>query len=506
MPALLGIDLGTSGLKAAVFDLEGTLLGLGRANNPTLPGPVGWAEQDPRAWWAGCCRAVREALAQAGSAAAGVAAVGVCGFHHCPVFLDGEGEPVRPTLVTHDSRLAESLEDLRCGGVLERVAALSGSPVTRGHFPPIYHLVRTREAGVLERTRWILLAKDYLRFRLTGQIATEVCDASGTHLVAMPEENWNEALCSLLRVPRDKLPEISRPEQVAGVVTAEAARATGLRPGIPVVYGGGDSHCALVGLGVTGSAETGLLLGTNSTLRASFAGPVKPLEQVVWIQQHVVPGRYTASASSMAGSSALAWFRELCFAGEEETPATYRALESMAEAIVPGCDGLYFHPYLFGERSPFDNPEARGAFLGLRHWHRREHLVRSILEGVAFAVADCLDALREVARSRGEELGVLRTGQSGGSRLPVWVQIIADALDQAIEVVGVDEPGCLGAALLAGTGAGLYGDVAAAIRRAVQVAGCARPDGATAAFYREQRRVWNDLYGALEGRLYQRRQ
>lgn len=498
----MGIDLGTSGLKAAVFDLDGYLLGLGRAPSHYLPGPPGWAEQEPQAWWAGCCRAVQEALAQAGSATDDVAAVGVCGFHHCPVFVDAAGEPVRPTIVTHDTRLGKSLEGLRRSGVLERVAALSGSRVTTGHLPTIYSLVQTLDPGAIDATRWILLAKDYLRFRLTGRIGTELCDATGTHLVAMPEEDWSDDLCSLLHLRRDALPQIHRSDEVAGTITAAASHATGLRAGTPVVYGGGDSHCALLGLGVTGSAEAGLLLGTNSTLRASFAGLVRPAEQAVWIQQHVVPGRFTASASPMAGSSALNWFKDACCLDLSDGPAAYRTLESLAAGVAAGCDGLLFHPYLFGERSPFHNPEARAAFLGIRHWHSRGHLVRSIMEGVAFAIGNCFDALRDIARARDEELTVIRAGQSGGTRLALWRQIIADALEQPLEVVQVDEPGCLGAALLAGVGAGIYEDIPSAVRRTVRVMAPSLPDAATAALYRERRATFNDVYQALEARLY----
>ena len=502
MRHLLGIDLGTSGLKAAVFDLDGTLLGLGRATSKYAAGPAGWAEQDPRMWWAGCCEAVQMALAHAKVKAGDVGAVGVCGFHHCPVFLDDKGSPVRPTIVTHDGRLGESLADLERSGVLEDVVRISGSRVMTGHFPPIYHLVRSHDPQALERTRWILLAKDYLRFQLTGQIGTELCDATGTNLIAMPEQDWSAALCSLLQVPQHKLPQIGRSSQLAGHVTREAARATGLEPGIPVVYGGGDSHCALVGLGVIGSGEAGLLLGSNSTLRASFDGPVKAQQQMVWVQQHVAPGRFTVSASSKAGSSVLSWFRKVCFEDEQEGSTIYDELESLAASASAGCDGLLFHPYLFGERSPFYNPEARGAFLGIRHWHGKEHLVRSIMEGVAFSIANCMDAIQVIAHKRGEQVSVLRTGKSGGSQLSVWRQIIADALDQALEVADVKEPGCLGAALLAGVGIGCYEALESAIQGTVRVTTRSTPDPTRAALYRDLRSTFNKTYHVLESQLY----
>ena len=416
------------------------------------------------------------ALTQAKVEASTVVAVGVCGFHHCPVFLDAGGDPVRPTIVTHDARLGESLSDLEQSGVLEDVVRISGSRVMTGHFPPIFHLVRTRDPRALERARWILLAKDYLRFLLTGQIGTELCDATGTNLIAMPEQDWSADICSLLQVPRHKLPEIGRSSKLAGHVTLEAAGATGLEPGTPVVYGGGDSHCALVGLGVIGSGEAGLLLGSNSTLRASFDGPIKPLQQMVWVQQHVAPGSFTVSASSMAGSSVLSWFRGVCFEDEPKSAAAYRHLESLATSAPAGCDGLLFHPYLFGERSPFYNPEARGAFLGIRHWHGKEHLVRSVMEGVAFSIANCMDAVQAVAHTRGARVNLLRTGKSGGSQLSVWRQIITDALDHDLEVAEVEEPGCLGAALLAGVGVGLYEDLISAIQQTVQLTTRSSPE------------------------------
>jgi xylulokinase len=503
MRLLLGIDLGTSGLKAAIFDLDGTLLGLGRATNQYVAGPAGWAQQNPRTWWAGCCKAVQAAVAQAAANAAEVTAVGVCGFHHCPVLLDAEGAPVRPTIVTHDSRLGDSLADLDRSGILEEVVRISGSRVMTGHFPPIYYLVWKQDSVGLENTRWILLAKDYLRFRLTGQIGTELCDATGTNLIAMPEQDWCDALCSLLHVPRHKLPEIGRSSQVAGYITAEAAQATGLRSGTPVVYGGGDSHCALVGLGVVGSGEAGLLLGTNSTLRASFDWPVKPSEHVVWIQQHVVADRFTVSASSMAGSSVLSWLKDMCLGSSPEGTVTYLDLESMAASVPPGCDGLLFHPYLFGERSPFYNPEARGAFLGIRHWHGRGYFVRSVMEGVAYAIANCFGAIQDIARERNEAVKTIRIGESGGGRLALWRQIVTDVLGCSLEVVRVEEPGCLGAALLAGVGVGEYQDVQDAIRRTVSVASRTSPDSGSSDLYQERRSAFNATYRAIETILYE---
>jgi xylulokinase len=504
MRLLLGIDLGTTGLKATVFDLDGSPLGRGFAANRYLDGPPGWAEQDPRDWWAGCCQAVGTALAQCGVDPAHVAGVAVCGFHHCPVFLNDQGDPTRPSIVTHDSRLGASLADLERSGVLEDVVRTSGSQVVTGHFPPIYHHVWNHDRQALDDTRWILLAKDYLRYKLTGKIGTEICDATGTHLVAMPDQDWSATLCELLRVPREKLPAIGASRQVCGEVTPEAAQATGLQAGTPVVCGGGDSHCAMVGLGVTGEAQAALLLGTNSTLRASFGGFIQRPEASVWIQQHVVPDRYTVSASSMAGSSALSWFKELCFdpSHAQDEADLYRQIDSLAAGIEPGCDGLLFHPYLYGERSPFYNPAARGSFLAIAHWHGRGHFVRSVMEGISLAIANCLEPVRAIAGSRGESIGAIRTGQSGGSRLSSWRQILADVLELPLEIVVAEEPGCWGAAVLAGVGVGAYDDIDSAVERSLQIAAVIDPKPSNSALYRQQRDLYNRSYTALEAILY----
>lgn len=505
MKYLLGIDLGTTGLKASLFNVDGALLGKGYAPNSYLPGHQGWAEQDPRAWWTGCCDAIHAALAESRISSEDIAGISVCGFHHCPVFLDQDAEPARPTIITHDNRLAESLEELVQQGIATDIARTSGSIVTTGHFPPIYHYLFQHERQTLDRTRWILLAKDYLRFKLTGKIGTEICDATGTHLIAMPEQQWSSSICTLLHVPQEKLPEIGVSSGIAGEISAQAARETGLRAGTPVAYGGGDSHCALLGLGVIGSAEVGMLLGTNSTLRASFQGVVRSSgDYIVWKQQHVVPGRFTASASSMAGSSVLSWFKEnFCteFDGKDEFQA-YQELEALADAIKPGCDGLLFHPYLYGERSPFYNPQARGSFLAATYWHTKGHFVRSVMEGVAFCIANCFDVLQEIARQRNEEIRTIRTRAGGGSST-LWNQIIADALVLPIEVMQVGEPGCLGAAMLAGVGVGVYEDIQDAVRHAVHACSRTPPDTMNAATYKERRMIFNKAFQALEPILYQ---
>lgn len=248
-----------------------------------------------------------------------------------------------------------------------------------------------------------------------------------------------------------------------------------------------------------------MLLGTNSTLRASFQGFIPSSgDYIVWKQQHVVPGRFTASASSMAGSSVLSWFKgHFCkeFNGKDEVQA-YQELEASADAIKPGCDGLLFHPYLYGERSPFYNPNARGSFLAVAYWHTKGHFVRSVMEGVAFCLANCFDVLQDIASQRNESIQTLRIGASGGGQSTLWKQIISDALALPIDSMQAEEPGCLGAALLAGVGVGIYQDIQEAVQRAVHLYSRTLPDTTSTEMYKERRTVFNKTFQVLEPLLY----
>jgi xylulokinase len=283
---------------------------------------------------------------------------------------------------------------------------------------------------------------------------------------------------------------------VAGETTSEVARATGLPAGIPVVYGGGDSHCALLGLGGIHAGDSVLLLGTNSTLRTVFQTFVAHPAVKLWVQRHVVPGRYTVSASSMAGASVLKWFIQTFL--HERTPAsgTFQEWEQAAAAVPLGSAGLVFLPYIHGERCPFYDPSASGAFVGMRHGHKTEHFVRSIIEGVAVNIANCLDLIQVCAQAQGVHIQSLRLG-GGGSRGTLWHQAISDCLNLPLEVMNTEEAGTLGAALLAGIGAGIYRDAEAAVSSSIRRRYSVEPDPEKHGFYLELK----DRFNALQRKL-----
>ncbi|HIJ64896.1 MAG TPA: hypothetical protein HPP77_03015 [Candidatus Hydrogenedentes bacterium] len=489
---LIGIDIGTSGLKVSAFDEAGTLLA--QAYRPTeyLPLQAGHMEQSPEQWRDAMFSALQEILAGPSVAPDAVAGIGLCGFHHCPAFLQEDGRSSRPAILMHDPRLPASRDDLAAAGILDAVEQRTQSMVSAGHFPPIFHYVLQHDANAIARTRWILLAKDYLRFALTGEVATEICDATGTNLIEPGSADWSEELCRILSVPISALPAIKSPTEVAGEVTRAAAKATGLVAGTPVVYGGGDSHCALLGMGCVENGDTGLLLGTNSTLRTVFDAFVAHPEIKLWVQHHVVPEHYTVSASSMAGASVMNWFRQNLYVSDSQPP-TFEEVEADAARIPVGSGGLVFLPYLYGERCPFYDPQASAAFAGIKHWHRPGHFARSVIEGVALNIANCFALIQDCAGVHNARIDRLRFA-GGGSRSSLWHQVISDCLGRPIQVMNTTEAGTLGAALLAGVGIGVYTDCRAAAAAAVTEGHTIEPIEEHHAVYAELRENTNELY------------
>lgn len=489
---LLGIDIGTSGLKVCVFDQNGNLLAGAYRASDYLPLPAGQAEQSAEQWWRNLCSAIKEVLTRPNISTKDIKGIGVCGFHHCPIFLKEDGQSARPVMLLHDERLPQSRDELKQTEVLGKMEKLTKSMISAGHFPPIFYYIAQNDPAGLARTRWIVLAKDYLRFKLTGNIGAEICDATGLNLIKAGQSKWSQQLCEILSVPKEVLPSIASPADIAGAVTKSAATRTGLRAGTPVVYGGGDSHCALLGLGCIENSHTGLLLGTNSTLRTVFNKFIYHPQLKLWGQHHVVPGHYTISASSMAGASVLNWFKKNFFAGRMADN-----IEQTAGNVPVGSAGLMFLPYIYGERCPFYNPQASGAFTGIKYWHKTEHFLRSIIEAVALNIANCLDLITQCADSNNTVIDHLRLG-GGGSKMTLWHQVISDCLNKPVRIMNTREAGTLGAALLAGIGTGLYANYSEAVEAAVRVQRVMEPNRNNHMIYRQLKDKLNDLYRRIQ--------
>jgi xylulokinase len=385
--------------------------------------------------------------------------IACCGFHHVPVFLDANGEPAMPVIMMHDSELPAFRQILSSDGRLDRFHRMTRSLVSSAHLPSIAEAARRSFAAQWASVRHVLLSKDYLRYKLTGTIETEICDATGTNLVSYGEEHWSVELAADIGIDGSWLPPIAKPTGIAGELLPEPAAELGLSAGIPVFYGGGDSHCALLGLGCVDDGTSAILLGTNCTLRAVFDDEAYDPQVRLWRQRHVVPQRWTMSASSLAGASVLQWTRRLFRCDEEPRQ------QGCDPADTACSQGLYFLPFIHGERCPFHRPEAAGVLLGLRAVHTPTQALAAAREGVCFNLRTCWDVMETIYRqAKGRPLKDVRLA-GGGSQDAVWVQLIAEVLDREVQCVPNGFVGCLGAAMLAAVGTGVFADCAEAARR-----------------------------------------
>jgi xylulokinase len=451
MTVLLGVDAGSSGAKAVAFDVEGRILARASATYPTNRPRPGWAEQDPEDWYRGCCAAIREALSAGTFAAADVAAVSFCGPAHNVALLDADGGAVRPTL--HWS-------DLRSAPQSDRIEAERGDAVfstTGQRCNPVWTLpqlawLRENEPEALRRLRRILVTKDYVRFRFTGEFLTDPYDAVGTMLCTLEDARWSTELLDLAGLGADAVPRVVPSTASAGVVGAVAAADSGLRAGTPVAVGSGDSPVEAFGAGALEPGACIVKIGTSACVNLVTSRPRPDRRCLTY--PHLAPGRGFSITATNAGTATLQWLRDAFFPGRP-----FEDVVAMAATVPPGAEGLVFHPYLAGERTPHWDPRRRADFAGINARHTAAHFVRAALEGVAFSIRECA----AVVSSLGEPVRH-RVLLGGGSRSPLWARMAADAIGEPLELPEVDDA-AFGAALLAGTHAGVYRDLSHAAAR-----------------------------------------
>jgi xylulokinase len=485
-------DLGTTGDKASLHDDGGRLVAAVTVAYPTRFDHGGVAEQNPEDWWRAVCEATRKLLANTGTAAGDVRAVGFSGQMMGAVLLDGAHRPVRPALIWADHRSAA-----QCGRLVAAVGMERGYGLTGHRLNPTYSLskvmwVRDAEPEVFARVAHVCLAKDFVVHRLTGVLVTDPSDASSTNAYDQRRGAWSAELSAAAELPADLFPEIVPSTTVVGGVTAGAAAETGLRPGTPVVLGGGDGPLAAVGAGVIGPDDGAYAyLGSSSWISLAADRPLLDPAMRTMTFDHVVPGRYVPTATMQAGGGSLHWVTDLLAPGGD--PDRFRKLVGEAATVSAAEEGLYFLPHLLGERSPYWNPAARGALVGLARHHGAPHVVRAVLEGVAFNLATCVAAFRESGAPVDHVDAI-----GGGAASDVWLQILADVWGATIARRSiVEEANSLGAAVTAGVGAGLLDDFAVASSLA-RVTGEFVPDPERHDAYRHGHELFLDAYGRLE--------
>lgn len=484
MKTLIGLDVGTSGVKGIALREDGTVAASATREYPLITPRPGWAEQDPRAWWNGAAQVLRELTARVDSAT--VAGIGLTGQMHGAVFLDANGDVIRPALLWCDQRTeAEAAEISRAVGQ-EALRRITANPALTGFQAPKILWLRRHEPEHYRRIAHVLLPKDYIRFRLSGAFFSDVSDASGTSLFHVSERRWSPEVMAALDVPPGWFPPAVESSGAAGAVSAAAAGETGLPAGLPICGGAGDQAAGAVGAGIVRPGVVSSTVGTSGVVFAYAEEPWTDPQGRIHTFCHAVPGKWHVMGVILSAGGALRWLRDTL------GYADYAAMAEDARTIPPGADGLVFLPYLAGERAPHKDPHARGVFFGLTLSHTRAHMVRAVMEGVAFAHNDSFDIFRALRVPLDE---VRAAG--GGARSDLWLQIQADVTGLPHVRLGVDEGPAYGAAILAGVRAGTFADAAAATDRFLRPAACVEPDPANRDRYAAAHALYRDLYWQL---------
>ena len=497
--AVLGLDIGTTGSRAVLVDGDGHVLATATEPHEAFASPqTGWAEQHPDDWWRAARHAVRRVLSSGAAAPADVRAVGLSGQMHGAVLLDDAGVVVRPAIIWCDQRTDEQCRWLTTHVGATRLVELVSNPALTGFTLPKLLWVRDHEPSAWDRIRTVLLPKDYVRLRLTGERATDAADASGTLLFDVAHRRWSPELLELTAIEREWLPVVHEGPAITGRVTSAGAQATGLRVGTPVVAGGGDQAAGAVGMGVVGPGTVSVTIGTSGVVFAATDRPAVDALGRVHTFCHAVPDRWHVMGVTQAAGLSLRWFKETFGAGDAVNRGDlakrdpYDLLCDEAAQARPGSDGVMWAPYLMGERTPHLDPHARAALVGLSATHTRAHITRAILEGVAFSLRDSLTIVGDM----GLPATRIRLG-GGGAHSSLWRQIQADVYGQAVEVLAAEEGAAYGAALLAGVGSGVWSTVDEACDRVDRVAETVQPVPEHVAILDERYNRFRTLYRAL---------
>lgn len=489
----LGIDVGTSGTRAVIIDERGAVRAAGTEEHAAFVSPeAGWAEQDPHDWWRACGMAVRKALQQGGIGAKEIACVGFSGQMHGAVLLDEKDEVVRPALIWCDQRTEKQVQELGRGIGVERLIQLTSNPPLTNFTLTKLLWVRENEPQNWARVKHVMLPKDYVRYRLSGERAIDMADASGTLLLDVAGRRWSAEVLKQTCIDERLLPTLFESPDVCGKVSPEGAEATGLAVGTPLVAGAGDQAAGAVGMGITRAGTVSATIGTSGVVFAATDRPVLDPRGRIHTFCHAIPGRWHVMGVTQAAGLSLRWFRDRFGAGADDGRDPYDRLADEAAAIPPGSQGTMWLPYLMGERTPHCDPNARAALVGLAASYTRGHVIRAILEGVAYSLQDTFTIFGELR----VPVERIRLG-GGGARSPLWRQIQADVYGQEIELVAAEEGAAYGAAILAGVGAKGWKSVDEACDAVIQVARRVAPLPQNAVSMREGYRVYRRLYPAL---------
>lgn len=485
---VLGLDVSTTATKAVLADARGAVVGAAAVTYDfETPRPL-WCEQDPALWWDGAVQSVQTVLRRSGIDPQRVVGLGLTGQMHGLVLLDGEGRVLRPCILWNDQRTGTQCDAIRTRLGFDRLLAITGNDALTGFTAPKMLWVRDHEPEIWARVRHVLLPKDYVRWRMSGALATDVADGSGMLLMDLKARTWSDEMLSALDIAPALMPEVVEGPAVSARLSTDAAAALGLPAGLPIAGGGGDQAAQAVGVGAVREQLAAVTLGTSGVVFATTAEPRIEARGRLHAFCHSVPERWHFMGVMLSAAGSLRWFRDTLAPGRG-----FGDLTAEAAQAPPGCDGLTFLPYLTGERTPHPDPLARGAFVGLTVRHGLPHLTRAVLEGVACGLKDGFDLMDGAGLP---ELDTVRIS-GGGTQSPLWRQILADTLGRTLVTVEEGEGAAFGAAILGGVAADVWSDVDEATAHLVRETGTVTPDADRVGLMSDVHARYRDLYPAL---------
>lgn len=485
----LGIDIGTGGTRALLLDENGRIAsGFTEAHQEMRMERPLWAEQDPDDWWRAAQAAIRGVLRQAGVDGAAIKGIGFSGQMHGLVMLDAEGVVIRPSLIWCDQRSQAQVDFIHNTVGRDKVVEYTANPTVTGFTLPKLLWVRDNDPESYARLRTVLVPKDYVRYKLCGELGQDVSDASGTSIFDVAGRQWSRPMMNALGLNPAWFPPVYESAEVCGRVTQAAADATGLCPGTPMVAGAGDQAASAVGNGIVAAGVASCTLGTSGVVFAHMDQPAYDPAGRVHTFCHAVPGKWHVMGVTQGAGLSLQWFRNTLAAGVD-----YDELMAEAALAEPGSGGLFWLPYLMGERTPHLDALARGGWIGITARHQRKDLIRSIIEGVSFSQRDCLDVILEL----GVEVEKVRAS-GGGARSPLWRQILADTFARRITTLDSQEGSAYGAGLLAMVGTGGFGSVTEACDATIREVSSVDPRPRESTVYASRHEVYRTLYPTLK--------
>lgn len=487
---LIGLDIGTSAVKGIMITDEGEIAGRADSSNSVSNPRAGWSEQNPEDWWESTVEVLRELGEQSENMAAELAGLSFSGQMHSSVFLDAEDKVIRPAILWSDTRTDRECQEIekQVGG-RKNLVEMTGNRALEGFTAPKVLWLKNNEPDNYKKVESLLLPKDYIRYRLTGEKAMDLSDAAGTLLFDVEKGDWNDELLQLLDIDCSILPPPVESTSVAGRITEAAAEITGLPAGLPVVAGGADNACGAAGSGMVRQGQLMVSIGSSGVVLAPADEYRADPEGKVHLFNHSSPGKYYYMGVMLAAGQALSWCRDNVLPPDWD----YDIINEKAASVPPGSENLIFLPYLNGERTPHADASARGVFFGLSALHDRSHMVRSVMEGVTFGLRDSLELIEE----RGVEVDSVRA-IGGGARSEIWQQIIADIMDKTVELLAVEEGPAYGAALIAGVGVDIFPGLEWAEKELIEIEKTVEPTADNAEKYDELYDIYRDLYPSLK--------